>query len=146
MTLECATTELAQYAHVGNPQDVLRSIAERHKLEPAGEPSLQNAIEMARSNMRQGVHLSHLDATDLLFQPSADTFVTGNYHHFWFSDHLRPRKHPRYPGRVRQGQDPNIHGRSRCRNEDLPGVMRKDWRYVARQHRLPTELVLILPG
>ncbi|EKM54147.1 uncharacterized protein PHACADRAFT_185111 [Phanerochaete carnosa HHB-10118-sp] len=35
----------------GNPQDVLRSIAERHKLEPVGEPSLQNAIEMARSSM-----------------------------------------------------------------------------------------------
>lgn len=36
----------------GNPQDVLRAIADRHKLEPTGEPSLQNAIEMARSTMR----------------------------------------------------------------------------------------------
>ena len=36
----------------GNPQDVLRAISERHKLEPVGEPSLQNAIEMARSSMR----------------------------------------------------------------------------------------------
>ena len=36
----------------GNPQDVLHAISERHKLEPAGEPSLQNAIEMARSSMR----------------------------------------------------------------------------------------------
>jgi len=37
---------------LGNPQDVLRAISERHKLEPVGEPSLQNAIEMARSSMR----------------------------------------------------------------------------------------------
>ncbi|KAG2015459.1 RNA polymerase II transcription factor [Coprinopsis cinerea AmutBmut pab1-1] len=36
----------------GNPQEVLRAIADRHKLEPTGEPSLQNAIEMARSNMK----------------------------------------------------------------------------------------------
>ncbi|KAI0268673.1 Ssl1-like-domain-containing protein, partial [Gloeopeniophorella convolvens] len=35
----------------GNPQDVLKAISERHKLEPSGEPSLQNAIEMARSSM-----------------------------------------------------------------------------------------------
>jgi transcription initiation factor TFIIH subunit 2 len=37
---------------LGNPQDVLRAISERHRLEPVGEPSLQNAIEMARSSMR----------------------------------------------------------------------------------------------
>ena len=37
---------------IGNPQDVLHAISERHKLEPVGEPSLQNAIEMARSSMR----------------------------------------------------------------------------------------------
>lgn len=37
---------------IGNPQDVLKAISERHKLEPNGEPSLQNAIEMARSSMR----------------------------------------------------------------------------------------------
>lgn len=35
----------------GNPQEVLRSIADRDKLMPAGEPSLQNAIEMARGTM-----------------------------------------------------------------------------------------------
>ncbi|CAL1707394.1 unnamed protein product [Somion occarium] len=35
----------------GNPQDVLKCISERHKLEPSGDPSLQNAIEMARSSM-----------------------------------------------------------------------------------------------
>ncbi|KAF7296112.1 VWFA domain-containing protein [Mycena kentingensis (nom. inval.)] len=35
----------------GNPQDALKSIADRHKLEPAGEPSLQNAIELAKSSM-----------------------------------------------------------------------------------------------
>ena len=38
--------------YIGNPQDVLHAISERHKLEPVGEPSLQNAIEMARSSMR----------------------------------------------------------------------------------------------
>ena len=36
----------------GNPQDVLRVLADRHKLLPTGEPSLQNAIDMARSSMR----------------------------------------------------------------------------------------------
>ncbi|KAG8746345.1 hypothetical protein FRC10_005334 [Ceratobasidium sp. 414] len=32
----------------GNPHDVLRAIADKRKLEPAGEPSLQNAIEIAQ--------------------------------------------------------------------------------------------------
>lgn len=40
------------HTFAGNPQDVLKSLSERTKLEPAGEPSLQNAIEMARSSMR----------------------------------------------------------------------------------------------
>ncbi|KAG8695059.1 hypothetical protein FRC08_008063, partial [Ceratobasidium sp. 394] len=40
----------------GNPHDVLRAIADKRKLEPAGEPSLQNAIEIARAGM------SHLPA------------------------------------------------------------------------------------
>ncbi|KAF8608732.1 TFIIH basal transcription factor complex, subunit SSL1 [Ceratobasidium sp. AG-I] len=35
----------------GNPHDVLRAIADKRKLEPAGEPSLQNAIEIARAGM-----------------------------------------------------------------------------------------------
>lgn len=35
----------------GNPQDVLKAIADRHKLEPTGEPSLQNSIELAKSSM-----------------------------------------------------------------------------------------------
>lgn len=39
-------------SRAGNPQDVLKALSERHKLEPTGEPSLQNAIEMARSSMR----------------------------------------------------------------------------------------------
>lgn len=44
-----------RYAYItliGNPQDVLKAIQDRHKLEPAGEPSLQNAVEMARGSMR----------------------------------------------------------------------------------------------
>lgn len=31
---------------------MLKSISERHKLEPSGDPSLQNSIEMAKSSMR----------------------------------------------------------------------------------------------
>jgi transcription initiation factor TFIIH subunit 2 len=38
--------------YLGNPHDVLKAISERHKLEPAGDPSLQNAVELARSSMR----------------------------------------------------------------------------------------------
>lgn len=37
---------------LGNPQDVLKCLSDRTRLEPTGEPSLQNAIEMARSSMR----------------------------------------------------------------------------------------------
>ena len=37
---------------VGTPQDVLKAIADRRKLEPSGAPSLQNALEMARAHMR----------------------------------------------------------------------------------------------
>lgn len=37
---------------LGNPHDILRAIADKRKLEPAGEPSLQNAIEVARAGMR----------------------------------------------------------------------------------------------
>ena len=42
----------SHFPPTGNPQDVLKAIADRHKLEPVGEPSLQNAVEMARSTMR----------------------------------------------------------------------------------------------
>lgn len=45
----------------GNPPDVLRAIFERHKLEPTGDPGLQNAIErLALSPSRVG---------DLLWSP-----------------------------------------------------------------------------
>lgn len=43
------------FRSVGNPQDVLKSIADRHTLEPTGEPSLQNAIEMARGSMKYAI-------------------------------------------------------------------------------------------
>jgi transcription initiation factor TFIIH subunit 2 len=39
-------------ALTGNPQEVLKCIADRHKLEPSGDPSLQNSIEIARNSMR----------------------------------------------------------------------------------------------
>ena len=41
----------------GNPQEVIRVLLDRRKLEPNGEPSLQNAIEMARSSMRYDLSL-----------------------------------------------------------------------------------------
>ena len=49
------------YEFIGNPPDVLRAISERHKLEPTGDPSLQNAIEMAKSTMRQVTHHTQPD-------------------------------------------------------------------------------------
>ena len=49
---ETSQSKKCSFCHLGNPQDVLSAISERHKLEPTGEPSLQNAIEMARSTMR----------------------------------------------------------------------------------------------
>ncbi|TFK25669.1 TFIIH basal transcription factor complex, subunit SSL1 [Coprinopsis marcescibilis] len=62
----------------GNPQAVLQCISKRHKLEPDGEPSLQNAIEMARSSM------SHLPANSsremILIFGSLTTCDPGNIH------------------------------------------------------------------
>ena len=63
---------------VGNPQDVLKAISERHKLEPNGEPSLQNAIEMARSSMS---HLpTHSSREILVIFGSLTTCDPGNIH------------------------------------------------------------------
>ncbi|KAI0819341.1 TFIIH basal transcription factor complex subunit SSL1 [Trametes gibbosa] len=62
----------------GNPQDVLKAISERHKLEPNGEPSLQNAIEMARSSMS---HLpTHSSREILVIFGSLTTCDPGNIH------------------------------------------------------------------
>ncbi|TFK44772.1 Ssl1-like-domain-containing protein [Crucibulum laeve] len=62
----------------GNPQDVLKCIADRHKLEPTGEPSLQNAIEMARSSMS---HLpTHSSREILIIFGSLTTCDPGNVH------------------------------------------------------------------
>ncbi|KDQ53543.1 hypothetical protein JAAARDRAFT_39229 [Jaapia argillacea MUCL 33604] len=62
----------------GSPQDVLKSISERHKIEPAGEPSLQNAIEMARSSMS---HLpTHSSRELLIIYGSLTTVDPGNIH------------------------------------------------------------------
>ncbi|TFK97286.1 Ssl1-like-domain-containing protein [Pterulicium gracile] len=59
-------------------QDVLKSISEKHKLEPSGEPSLQNAIEMARSAMS---HLpSHASREILILFGSLTTVDPGNIH------------------------------------------------------------------
>ncbi|KAI6157614.1 Ssl1-like-domain-containing protein [Pisolithus tinctorius] len=62
----------------GNPQDVLRSLSDRAKLEPAGEPSLQNAIEMARGNMS---HLPTQSSREILIiYGSLTTCDPGNIH------------------------------------------------------------------
>lgn len=62
----------------GNPQDVLKSIADRHKLEPVGEPSLQNAVEMARSTMS---HLpTHSSREIVIIFGSLTTCDPGNIH------------------------------------------------------------------
>ena len=37
---------------IGNPQELLRSISDRRKLEPNGDPSLENVVNMARGTMR----------------------------------------------------------------------------------------------
>ncbi|KAF5380442.1 hypothetical protein D9615_004478 [Tricholomella constricta] len=62
----------------GNPQEVLKSIADRHKMEPTGEPSLQNAIEMARSSMS---HLpTHSSREIIILFGSLTTCDPGNIH------------------------------------------------------------------
>ncbi|KAF5317230.1 hypothetical protein D9611_003844 [Ephemerocybe angulata] len=62
----------------GNPQDVLKSIADRHKLEPVGEPSLQNAVEMARTTMS---HLpTHSSREMVIIFGSLTTCDPGNIH------------------------------------------------------------------
>ena len=40
------------HSDIGNPQDVIKALSDRRKLQPDGEPSLQNAIDMARGSMR----------------------------------------------------------------------------------------------
>ncbi|KAF8893825.1 Ssl1-like-domain-containing protein [Infundibulicybe gibba] len=62
----------------GNPQEVLKAIADRHKLQPTGEPSLQNAIEMARSSMN---HLpTHSSREIIIIFGSLTTCDPGNIH------------------------------------------------------------------
>ncbi|KAK0226018.1 Ssl1-like-domain-containing protein [Armillaria fumosa] len=62
----------------GNPQEVLKTISDRHKLLPTGEPSLQNAIEMARNSMN---HLpTHSSREILVIFGSLTTCDPGNIH------------------------------------------------------------------
>ncbi|TFK75386.1 TFIIH basal transcription factor complex, subunit SSL1 [Pluteus cervinus] len=62
----------------GNPQEVLGYLKERHKLEPTGDPSLQNAIEMARSSMS---HLpTHSSREIVIIYGSLTTCDPGNIH------------------------------------------------------------------
>lgn len=59
-------------------------------------------------------------------QSFADSFFTGDPHHLWLADDMRPWKYPRHPRRLRKEQDTHIGRRSGCRNEDLQGFMRQD--------------------
>lgn len=62
----------------GNQQDVLKSLEKRTSLEPAGEPSLQNAIEMAKASM---AHLpTHSSREILIIYGSLTTVDPGNIH------------------------------------------------------------------
>ncbi|KAH8828019.1 Ssl1-like-domain-containing protein [Flagelloscypha sp. PMI_526] len=62
----------------GNVQDVLKSISERHKLSPSGEPSLQNAIEIARNSMN---HLpTHSSREIIIIFGSLTTCDPGSIH------------------------------------------------------------------
>ncbi|KAF8590980.1 TFIIH basal transcription factor complex, subunit SSL1 [Ramaria rubella] len=62
----------------GNPQDVLKVLSSRTKLEPTGEPSLQNAIEMARASMS---HLpTHSSREIMIIYGSLTTCDPGNIH------------------------------------------------------------------
>ncbi|EJU04067.1 TFIIH basal transcription factor complex subunit SSL1 [Dacryopinax primogenitus] len=60
----------------GNPQDVLKCFLDKTLLEPAGEPSLQNSIEMARASMN---HLpTHSSREILIIFGSLTTVDPGN--------------------------------------------------------------------
>jgi hypothetical protein len=71
----------------GNPQEVLKAIADRHKMEPTGEPSLQNAIEMARGSMRCEIHvLKWRSCSSFPLQSSTHSFFPGNANHLWLTN------------------------------------------------------------
>lgn len=62
----------------GNPPDVLKTLANRRDLEPSGEPSLQNALDMARGGMS---HLpSHSSRETIIIFGSLTTCDPGNIH------------------------------------------------------------------
>ena len=86
----------------GNPQDVLKAISERHKLEPTGEPSLQNAIEMARSSMRYISFSNHrfcpkMTSYCCCCQPPADSLLPRDVGHLRLSHDRRPGQYLRNP-------------------------------------------------
>jgi transcription initiation factor TFIIH subunit 2 len=129
---------------IGNPQDVLHAISERHKLEPVGEPSLQNAIEMARSSMRSAYSFpSPLPpylimfigtAPASLYQPPADAFLARDPDHLWLPHDRRSRKHKRNPLILHQRSNTDLTRRARRRDEDLPRAMRQNRRYAPSLH------------
>ncbi|KAL8286927.1 hypothetical protein RQP46_003933 [Phenoliferia psychrophenolica] len=62
----------------GNPVDHLKSLANKKKLEPRGEPSLQNVLEMARSGL---AHLPpHGSREVIIILGSLTTCDPGNIH------------------------------------------------------------------
>ncbi|KAG9075496.1 hypothetical protein FS749_012817, partial [Ceratobasidium sp. UAMH 11750] len=93
----------------GNPHDVLRAIADKRKLEPAGEPSLQNAIEIARAGMRR---------------PFACTLVKGNCDYLWFAHNMRSRRYIRNARQLCQRQDQDISSCIGGGDEDMQRTLR----------------------
>ena len=43
---------LMSFTPAGNPQEILAQLSDKRKLEPSGEPSLQNGLLMAKGGMR----------------------------------------------------------------------------------------------
>lgn len=93
--MPCRYSSFHLHLSAGNPQDVLKSISERDKLLPDGEPSLQNSLEMARTSMKfvmltltssfaYSCHSSHLPSHSsreiLILFGSLTTCDPGNIH------------------------------------------------------------------
>ena len=51
----CVCSYVPESAHlterIGNPQEIVAALGDKRKLEPSGEPSLQNGLVMAKGGM-----------------------------------------------------------------------------------------------
>jgi len=133
----------------GNPHAILAAIADKRKLEPSGEPSLQNGLEMARSSMKWVTQPSRIReilsyCNDGASQPlTIDILVRGS-HPLLFPYNYRPWKHPQDALKIVIWSNPGVHHRPRRRTQDLSPDHRKDpgkvWR-GAQRSALPGTLV-----